>query len=624
MNYLTAENLSKSFGANPLFENISLSLSENQKTALIAANGSGKTTLLKILAGKEVSDSGQVVVRKSVTLGYLEQEPQLIENASIRENLFLSDNDTLQLIGDYELALHAGANYINSAGENLADLMHRMDDAGAWDYEAKVTEVMGKLNIHDLQLKIADLSGGQRKRVALAKLLIEEPDLLLLDEPTNHLDLDMIEWLEQYLKRLRKTLLLITHDRYFLDNVCDTILELEDGVMYQYKGNYAYFLEKKEERRAVQYAELDKAQNLYRRELEWMRRQPKARTTKQKARIDSFYETEEKAGKQVGDKRMQISMQMSRMGSKILELENVCKQYGDKVLIKDFSHTFKRGEKLGILGRNGCGKSTLLKMIMEEVKPDKGRIKAGETMVFGYYAQDGLQLKEDKRLIEVAKDICEYVDTGGGSYLPVSQFLQHFNFDYNKQHTYVSKLSGGERRRLHLITVLLKNPNFLILDEPTNDLDIVTLNILEEFLENYHGCLLMVTHDRYFMDRLVDHVFVFTGQGQVRDIHGNYTEYRTLIETEKKEVQANKERTVVSKPAENKTASKKLSYNEVRELAQLEKDLADLEVQKAGLISQMGTPLPHIELQELTKKYEAALLLIETKTMRWLTLAEMA
>lgn len=624
MNYLTADNLSKSFGAEPLFENISLSLSENQKTALIAANGSGKTTLLKILAGKEVADTGQVVVRKSVTVGYLEQEPQLLEQATIRENLFLSENATMQLVGDYELALQAGANYINANGQTLEDLMHKMDDAGAWDYEAKVSEVMGKLNIHDLQLKVADLSGGQRKRIALAKLLIEEPDLLLLDEPTNHLDLDMIEWLEQYLKRLRKTLLLITHDRYFLDNVCDTILELDNGVIYQYKGNYAYFLEKKEERRAVQFAELDKAQNLYRRELEWMRRQPKARTTKQKARIDSFYDTEEKASKKVGDKRMQITMQMSRMGSKILELENVCKQYGDKVLINNFSHTFKRGEKLGILGRNGCGKSTLLKMIMEEVRPDKGRIKAGETMVFGYYAQDGLQIKEDKRLIEVAKDICEYVDTGGGNYLPVSQFLQHFNFDYSKQHTYVSKLSGGERRRLHLITVLLKNPNFLILDEPTNDLDIVTLNVLEEFLESYQGCLLMVTHDRYFMDKLVDHVFVFTGDGKVRDIHGNYTEYRDLIESEKKEMQQSKENVTTSKVADNKAKDKKLSFNEKRELEQLEKDLALYETQKTELIAAMGNPLPHNELQVLSKKYEELLQNIDTKTMRWLQLAELA
>ncbi len=630
MNYLTAENLSKSYGTKPLFTNLSISLSENQKTALIAANGSGKTTLLKILAGKETTETGQVVVRKGITVGYLEQEPLLVNTATIRENLFMSDNKMLQLIGEYEVALVMSETNPGDTTE-LESLMHQMDDMNAWDYEAKVSEVMGKLNIHDLNQIVENLSGGQRKRIALAKLLIEEPDLLLLDEPTNHLDLDMIEWLESYLKRLRKTLLLITHDRYFLDNVCDTILELENGEIYQYKGNYSYFLEKKEERRMMLASEMDKTQNLFRRELDWMRKQPKARTTKQKARIDSFHDTEEKVSNKVEEKRMSITMQMNRMGSKILELENVCKQYGDKILLKDFSHTFKRGEKIGILGRNGTGKSTLLKMIMDEVRPDKGRIKSGETIVFGYYSQDGLVMKEDKRLIDVAKEICEYVDTGGGNYLPVAQFLQHFNFDYQKQHTFVSKLSGGEKRRLYLMTILLKNPNFLILDEPTNDLDIVTLNILEDFLAHYQGCLLMVTHDRYFMDRLVDHVFVFPGNGIVRDIHGNYTEYRLLLEEEKREALAKEKPKVVeatpakaSKDDFKGTPVKKLSFKQKHELEQLEKEMQGLEETKLKLVEKMGSGLPHNEMLLASKQYDEVLKTLDEKTMRWLELDELA
>ncbi len=642
MNYLTAEHLGKSYGINPLFSDISISLSENQKTALIASNGSGKTTLLKILAGKEIADAGTVTIRNGITLGYLEQDPYLDEAATIRENLFMSENKVLQLIGEYEEALYldekilkTGDSVYEANHQKLQELMQKMTDAHAWDYESKVSEVMGKLNIHDLDEVVRNLSGGQRKRIALAKLLIEEPDLLLLDEPTNHLDLDMIEWLENYLKRLRKTVLLITHDRYFLDSICDTILELENQKLYQYKGNYAYYLEKKEERRAVTEAELDKTRNLYRRELDWMRRQPKARTTKQKARIDSFYETEEKAKTVVDSKRMSITMQMNRMGSKILELENVCKQFGDKVLLKDFSHIFKRGEKVGILGPNGSGKSTLLKMIMQQLKPDKGRIKAGETIVFGYYSQDGQQLKGDKTVIEVVREICDYVDTGGGSYLNVSQFLQHFKFDYQKQHTPVSKLSGGEKRRLYLITILIANPNFLILDEPTNDLDILTLNLLEEFLEGYQGCLIMVTHDRYFMDRLVDHVFVFAGNGVVRDIHGNYTEYRMLIDEEREKLRAADKQLsgkaggkIVSEtdtPDKGTATIKKLTYKQKQELEQIETELTALEQQKNELMEHMGNSnLQHDELHKLSVLFAEVSETIDQKTLRWLELSELA
>lgn len=641
MNYLTAENLRKSYGETPLFTGISISLSENQKTALIAANGSGKTTLLKILAGKETPDTGIVTYRNGITMGYLEQDPQLVNAATIRENLFMSDNKVLQLIGEYEEALLKSEGEHETEGthhpaSSLAMLMQQMTDLHAWDYEAKVSEVMGKLNIHDLGLAVSSLSGGQRKRIALAKLLIEAPDLLLLDEPTNHLDLEMIEWLENYLKRLRKTVLLITHDRYFLDSVCDTIVEMDNGKLYKYKGNYLHFLEKKEERRMNQESELDKARNLYRRELDWMRKQPKARTSKQKARIDSFYETEEKANAAVESGMKNITMQMNRMGSKILELENVCKQYDKKVLLKDFSHIFKKGEKAGLLGPNGSGKSTLLKMIMQEVKPDKGRIKQGDTIVFGYYSQDGLQLKEDKRVIEVAREICDYVSTGNGTAMSVEQFLKHFKFDYQKQHTYVSNLSGGEKRRLHLLTVLLSNPNFLILDEPTNDLDIVTLNLLEEFLAGYTGCLLMVTHDRYFMDRLVDHVFVFTGNGNIRDIHGNYTEYRQLIEAEK----ATDAKDGISQPesrnrsealredieaaGKNKIQKPKAaSFRQKHEMTQLEKELEALEEIKKQFLEKLNSGnLSHQQLLDISNRFAEVSKIIDQKTERWIDLSD--
>jgi len=621
VNYLSAEGLSKSYSETPLFSGISISLQKNQKMALIAANGTGKSTLLKILAGIESPDGGSVSIRNGITVGYLDQDPYLNPSSTIMDTIFDSSNPLLKALGEYETHLDLGE---HGDPVKLQSLIDTIDSLGAWDYEAKAHEILSRLGIHDLEQPASSLSGGQKKRVALARLLVEEPDLVLLDEPTNHLDLDMIEWLENYLRNLNKTVLLISHDRYFIDSICDTIGELEPDKIFTYKGNYAYYLEKKAEKEFREGREIDKAQNLLRTELDWMRRQPKARSTKQKARIDSFYELEDKANSGKQEDKMQITMQMSRMGSKILELENVCKAFGPKVLIKDFSHTFKRGEKIGVVGKNGTGKSTLLNMIMGLVKPDEGRIKAGETMVFGYFSQEGIKLPDDKRVIDVVKDIAEYVDTGNGNYISVGQFLNYFRFKGSKQHTYVSKLSGGEKRRLYLLTILLKNPNFLILDEPTNDLDIVTLNLLEEFLQHYQGCILLVTHDRYFMDRLVDHIFVLEGDGNVKDINGNYTDYRETARelTKAKQESAKIEKVTVQPVKEKKT---KLSYLEKKELDTLEAEIAKLE-DKKKLFEQVlsdGTADAG-RISEVSAEFGLITKTIDQKSLRWLELSDKA
>ncbi len=619
MNLFTAEGISKAFNEKPLFSKIDISLSEGQKMALIAANGSGKTTLMKIIAGKEVADEGIVSFRKDLRVGYLEQDPQFPPTASVMDCIFEPGHPVLHAIGEYEQIINSGEE-IDPGKLQIA--MDAIDSLNGWDYEARAAEVLGKLGIHQLDKETKLMSGGQKKRMALARLLIDDHDVLLLDEPTNHLDLDMIEWLEQYIKRLNKSIILISHDRYFLDNVCNVIVEIDDSNVYTYNGNYAYYMEKKDEREEQTKSTVDKARNLYKRELEWMRRQPKARTTKSKSRQDSFYDTEKVAkGKRAEDK-LQMTMQMNRLGSKILELENVCKSYDGKVLLKDFSYTFIKGEKIGIIGRNGAGKSTLLNMIMELAKPDKGRVKTGETVVFGYYSQQGMNLPEDKRVIDVAKDIAEYVETGNGNYIGVSQFLNHFLFTGAKQHVYVSKLSGGEKKRLYLMTILLKNPNFLILDEPTNDLDIVTLNILEEFLEGYKGCLLMVTHDRYFMDRLVDHVFVFDGDGEIKDIHGNYTEYRSIIEEtplKKSDRKPTLPTTVAEAPAKKKV---KLSFKEQKELETLEQEIALLEKKKEMLLNKMNTALPVDEIKKCSLDFQDTEKKLDAKSMRWLELSE--
>jgi ABC transport system ATP-binding/permease protein len=617
MNYLNGENLTKSYSEKNLFEGLNISLQKNQKMALIAANGTGKSTLLKILAGRETTDMGTVSIRNSITIGYLEQDPGLNPSATVLDSIFDSSSPELMALGKYERLIKDP----HHDETELQQVIDKIDALGAWDHESKAAEILSKLGITDLAQTISALSGGQKKRVALARLLVEEPDLLLLDEPTNHLDLEMIEWLENYLHHLNKTLLMISHDRYFIERVCDTIAELDQNQIHLYKGNYAYYLEKKAEREFRENREIDKAQNLLRTELEWMRRQPQARTTKQKARIDSFYDLEEKATKTRNDERIRITMQMSRMGSKILELENVCKSYGEKLLFNNFSHVFKRGEKVGLLGKNGSGKSTLLKMIMGQVKPDQGRIKTGETMVFGYYSQDGLQLPGDKRVIDVVRDIAEYVETGNGNYLNVARFLEHFRFRGSQQHALVSKLSGGEKRRLYLLTILLKNPNFLILDEPTNDLDIVTLNILEEFLQDYEGCLLLVTHDRYFMDKLVDHVFVIGDRGIVRDIHSNYTGYR---------VQSGDDdgTSVTAETAPTTTVGKpkvitKLSYREEQELAGLNNEIEKIEKRQMELTQLLSSgEMGSDELQNLSEEYGSNVTRLESAMERWMELTE--
>jgi len=623
MNVFTAEGLAKAYNEKPLFKGIDFSLGEGQKMALIAANGSGKTTLMRILAGKETADEGRLSFRKDLRIGYLEQDPVFPTGASVMDCIFEPGHPVLHAIGEYERALKQADDL---DPDHLQRLTDRIDALNGWDYESRAAEVLGKLGIHQLDKPMHLLSGGQRKRVSLARLLIEDHDLLLLDEPTNHLDLDMIEWLENKLKRMNKSIVLISHDRYFLDGVSNMIVELENSTVYTYHGGYAYYLEKKEERETMERATLEKVRNTFRRELEWMRRQPKARTTKSKSRQDSFYDLEKDArGKRIEDK-MQISMQMSRLGSKILELENICKSFDGKDLLKDFSYTFKRGEKIGLIGRNGSGKSTLLNIIMDLVRPDKGRVKTGETVVFGYYSQTGISLPEDKRVIDVVKDIAEYVETGNGNWMGVSQFLNHFNFSGSKQHVYVSNLSGGEKKRLYLLTILLRNPNFLILDEPTNDLDIVTLNTLEEFLEGYGGCMLMVTHDRYFMDRLVDHVFVLDGSGGVKDIHGNYTEYRSQYDAalNDKASPAKEQKPIVESTANTTAAKRKLSFKEQKEMDSLEAEIAVLEKKKAELVAAMGSGLEHEALQRASDEFRSIETQIDEKTMRWLELQELA
>ncbi|HNR20666.1 MAG: ABC-F family ATP-binding cassette domain-containing protein [Bacteroidetes bacterium] len=620
MNVLSAEGLSKSFHETPLFTNLTIGLSANQKCALIAANGTGKTTLMKILAGTETPESGTVTVRSGYTVGYLSQQPEFNEELSVLDGLFKDENEVLKVIGDYEkaVALHADASV-------LQNLIEKIDALNGWTFEARVREVLGRLGIHDFDKKIKYLSGGQKKRLMLSKLLIEDPDILLLDEPTNHLDIEMIEWLENYLNGLNKAILIISHDRYFIDGVCSSIIELDNQKLFEYKGNYAYYLEKKTLREQVSESEIDKARNLYRRELEWMRKQPKARGTKQKAREDSFYETEKVAKQKKGDDKLNITLQMNRLGSKILEFEYISKAYNDKVLLKDFAYTFKRGERIGIVGKNGVGKTTLLNLVMGLDKPDAGKIKAGQTVVFGYFSQEKMILEEDKRVIDIVRDITDYVDLGGGNYMNVAQFLTKWNFPGSKQHTYVSKLSGGERSRLHLLTVLLKNPNFLILDEPTNDLDIVTLNTLEDFLMSYEGCMLLVTHDRYFMDKLVDHILVFEGDGKIKDINGNYTDYREQKEEEKKEAVKEKKEITDNSFSKNNQPKNKLTFKEKMEFETLEKEIEKLEAKKTELLTDMNSGnIAHDKLNAVSNEYLQVCNTIEEKTIRWLELSEFA
>src|SRR5580658_603994 len=533
MHYVSVEGLGKSYGIKPLFRDISFHIEEGDKIALVAKNGSGKSTLLKIIAGTETAESGKLWVNKDVTIAMFEQDPQFIEDKSILDNIFHHDHPVINAIKEYEAASDS------EDAEKMGDCIVKLDELNAWDFDTKVKQILGKLNIHHLNQIAGTLSGGQRKRVALAKTLIDigfehKHVLLILDEPTNHLDVQMVEWLEHYLNQEKVTLLMVTHDRYFLDAVCDEILEMDGSNLYLYKGNYENFMEKKAARVESESASIDKAKNLFRKELEWMRKQPKARTTKSKSRQDNFYVVEAKAKQKIEDAQVELQVKMTRLGGKIAELKKVYKRYGDKIILKGFDYTFKKGERIGIVGKNGSGKSTFLNILQLLEPADSGKINIGDTVIFGNYAQQGLQIKEDKRVIEFVKDIAENFPLADGSSMSASQFLQLFLFSPEQQYTYVSKLSGGEKRRLHLLSILFRNPNFLILDEPTNDLDLQTLAVLENFLSDYQGCMLIVSHDRYFMDRLVDHLFVFQGDGDVRDFPGNYSQYRLALKDDEK------------------------------------------------------------------------------------------
>lgn len=626
MNYLSVENLTKSYGERVLFSNINFGLEKGQKTALVARNGSGKTTLMRIIMGLDDPDSGEVAIQKSISVGFLPQVPIFDESKSVIETIFTANNPMVQAVKEYELALEKAQSGTEASIDRLQKASAVMDDLKAWDFENDLKRTLSKLNITNLQQPVNHLSGGQRKRVALAKVIIENPDLIILDEPTNHLDVEMIEWLEEYLSRANISLFLVTHDRYFLDRICTHIIELENNQIYKYEGNYESYLLKKEEREAQEASTVEKAKNLMRKELEWMRRMPKARGTKAKYRVDAFYKLEKKAKGGNKQKDLKLDVQMSRMGSKILELDGVDKRFDDLTILQDFNYVFKKKERVGIVGKNGVGKSTFLNIIMGLEQADNGEVTTGETVVFGYYNQQGLQLPEDKLVIDVVKEIAEVIPIGKkGETLSASQFLNLFLFPPKMQQTPVSKLSGGEKRRLHLLTILVKNPNFLILDEPTNDLDLQTLQTLEEFLDSFQGCVIIVTHDRYFMDRLVDHLFIFEGDGVVKDFNGKYTEYRDWrLEQEKEAKKAEKEAKaapVVQKSQEKK----KLSYKEKIEYENLESEIEALEEEKSKLEDKLGSgETDHQKLQEWSERISELIQQIDEKSERWLELSEYA
>lgn len=624
--YLQVDKLTKTFGDMVLFENITFGVAQGQKIGLIAKNGTGKTTLLNILGGKEDYDSGEVVFRNDLRVGYLEQSPSYPSDITVLQACFHSENETVKLIAEYEAAMESGDN------THIEEILSRMDALKAWDYEQRAKQILGRLKIYNLDQKIGELSGGQLKRVALANVLIMEPELIILDEPTNHLDLEMTEWLEEYLGRANISILMVTHDRYFLDRVCSEIIEIDNRQIYSYKGNYSYYLEKRQERIDAANAEVERANNLLRKELDWMRRQPQARGTKAKYRIDAFYDLEKKARQSRESGNVNLDMKASYIGKKIFEAVDVCKSYGDLKITDHFNYLFSRYEKMGIVGNNGTGKSTFIKMLMGEVAPDSGHFDVGETVRFGYYSQEGLKFDDNMKVIDVVQAVAEYVDLGNGQRLSVSQFLNHFLFTPDKQHNYVYKLSGGEKRRLYLCTVLMQNPNFLVLDEPTNDLDIVTLNVLEEYLRNFKGCLIVVSHDRYFMDKVVDHLLVFKGNADIKDFPGGYTLYREWREAQEqlereKEAEANaRQKAAAPKPSRHENdVKKRLTFKERKEFEALGDEIPKLEAEKAALEAEMcsGTLSPD---DLMTKSQRIAVLIdeIDEKSMRWLELSEWA
>ena len=614
MNYLSVENISKSYGELVLFEEISFGINKDQKIAFIAKNGTGKTSILNIIVGNDTPDTGQIVTRKGLHIGFLAQNDSLDSTQSIEEAIFSSDNITLKIVQQYERALKNLEDTV--AYQKAFDLM---DQHNAWDFETQYKQILSKLKLDDLSLKVGSLSGGQRKRLTLAIILINKPDLLILDEPTNHLDLEMIEWLETYFAKEKITLFMVTHDRYFLERVCNEIIELDHGQLYSYKGNYSYYLEKKEERLAIEQTTVGKAKNLFKKELDWMRRQPKARTTKSKSRIEDFFQIKEKASQRRQDHKVQLEINMERLGSKIVELHKVSKAFGEKVVLNKFDYVFKRGERIGIIGKNGTGKSSFLNIITGSLPADAGKVVIGETVKFGYYTQKGINIKEGQKVIEVIKEFGDYIPLTKGRTISAGQLLERFLFDRKKQYDFVEKLSGGEQKRLYLCTVLIQNPNFLILDEPTNDLDILTLNVLESFLLDFPGNLLVVSHDRYFMDKIVDQLFVFDDKGNINGFPGNYTDYRAYEDSQPVQ-EAVKEKNIDTR--EKSTPKIKLSYNENREFQNLEKDISKLTKEKVKIEKQFASnQIEGDNINEVSQKLQEIIVDIENKEERWLELS---
>ncbi len=614
MNYLSVENISKSFGDRVLFEDLSFGINKDQKIGFVAKNGTGKTTILKIIAGDDSPDNGNIIIRKDLKVAYLSQKEDLNEALTVEETIFDSDNDTLKVIELYEKAL------INPEdAEAYQKAFELMEQKNAWDFETQYKQILFKLKLNDLQQKVSSLSGGQKKRLALAMILLDQPDLLILDEPTNHLDLEMIEWLEQHLKKANTTLFMVTHDRYFLDRVCNDILELDHGKIYRYKGNYSYFLEKKEERITAEQSTVSKAKNLFKKELDWMRRQPKARTTKSKSRIDDFHQIKEVAHQRRQDHQVQLHIQMERLGSKVVELHHVSKAFDDNLLINKFDYVFKRGERIGIIGKNGTGKSTFVNILTGGLPADSGKVVIGETIKFGYYSQGGIKIKEGQKVIEVIKEYGEYIPLAKGKAISAGQLLERFLFDRKKQYDFVEKLSGGELKRLFLCTVLIQNPNFLILDEPTNDLDIITLQVLENFLLDFPGNLLVISHDRYFMDRIVDQLFVFEGEGVIKGFPGNYSDYRSYEDSKPSESGQK-----VKKEDSRKLgpATSQLSYTENREFGKLEKEIANLERKKEEIETKFSNnEVAPEKIDDISLTLQNIITELETKEERWFELS---